>query len=236
PTPATPTPVAPLPTPPPATSEGAPAAAAPVPAPSAPVVAPPPVGSAPSASGDPEAPYRVSVGAYGSAENAERQADIFRAAGYPVFTGSQGLHTIVLVGPYDTESAAEQVVGRIRAEGFGIDPIIYRFRSDASAAGASTPAPAPAITSTPSPAATPVVQESNAPATATSQGRFLQVGAFGTVENSLPLRQRLAGLGFVATERREDGLVKLLVGPFEGEALASARQRLADQGIESFVR
>jgi cell division septation protein DedD len=222
----------------PAPAAPAPAASAPAPAATAPTLAAP-ASPAPAAAGvptpssDPEAPFRVSVGAYGSAENAERQAAAFRSAGYPVFTGSQGALTIVLVGPYDSENAAEQAMASIRAGGFGIEPVIYRFRPDAPSAAASTPAPAPA-TATAAPAA-PTVSANAAPAT-TAAGRYLQVGAYGSVESSTPQRDRLAGLGFAASERREDGLIKLLIGPFDQDGLVRARQQLAAQGIESFPR
>jgi cell division protein FtsN len=95
----------------------------------------PPSAAAPSASSDPEAPYRVSVGAFGSAENAERQAATFRAAGFPVFTGTQGNLTIVLVGPYESEADALAVATRIRGGDFGIDPVVYRFQPDALVGG-----------------------------------------------------------------------------------------------------
>jgi cell division septation protein DedD len=250
---ATVTPLAPCPAPA-AQEPVAPTLTAPTPAPAAPAATAPDASPAatalPTVAADPTAPYRVSVGAYSSSDNAERQAEAFRAAGYPVFTGAQGALTLVLVGPYETEADAEQTVARIRDGGFGIDPVIYRFRPDAATAAASTPAPsagepalapgatdaAPAAATT-APAAAPAATAPAAatPATATA-GRYLQVGAYLTVESSLPQRDRLAGLGFAATERREDGYVKLLVGPFAPEALADARDQLAAQGIESFVR
>jgi cell division septation protein DedD len=223
-------------------------------------VAPPSPAVMPTVSTNPEAPYRVAVGAFGSVENAQRQAETFRAAGYPVFTGQQGALTIVLVGPYESEAAAEQVAARIRAGTFGIDPVIYRFRPDAPTAAASTPSPAvPAPAATAPAAASPVVPAGPAPAAAptpapapvaaapapaaastpvpvTATGRLLQVGAFGSAESAAPLRQRLASLGYVASERAEDGLIKLLVGPFDDSSLQRARSHLAGQGIESFPR
>jgi cell division septation protein DedD len=252
-------------------SDPAPAAAAPAPpAPPSPVVAAPapaataaaaapspaPVtaatGPLPSASADPEAPFRVSVGAFGNPENAARQAEIFRAAGYPVFTGTQGSLTIVLVGPFETEAAAVAVAGQVRGGGFGVDPVIYRFQPDASSAASTTPAPAaPAAAAAPAaPAAptAPIATAAAAPAppaapaepapasSASAVGRFLQVGAFGSVQSAQPLRERLASLGFAASEVSEDGMVKLLVGPFDEAGLSGARQRLAEQGIQSFPR
>jgi cell division septation protein DedD len=242
-------------------------AAAPVAAP-APVVAPAPTPApapaaipavtpapAPVASSDPEAPFRISVGAFGSAENAERQASTFRAAGFPVFIGSQGDLTIVLVGPYTSEAQAQQVRASIVAQGLEPDPVVYRFRPDAATPGASTPnpggsptpaaAPIPAPAATPAatpavtPAATPVVAPSpvSAPAaTPSGRARSLQVGAFADASSAAPLREQLAAAGLIAFEVREDGLVKLLVGPFEEPRLSEVRSQLTALGIESFAR
>jgi cell division septation protein DedD len=239
-----------------------PAAATPVPAQPA-AAAPAPAAGLPVASSNEAAPYRVSVGAFGSPDNAARQAQTFRAAGYPVFTGTQGALTIVLVGPYDTEAEANRVAAQITAGGFGVAPVVYRFRPDAATPGASTPTPG-ALAAAPAPASTPLVATpaadpapaavavpvAAAPAAATpavpaaapaaiqtaSSGRSLQVGAFADATSAAPLRERLASLGLVAFEVREDGLIKLLVGPFEAARLTEVRRQLAAVGIESFPR
>jgi cell division septation protein DedD len=182
--------------------------------------------------------YRISVGAFSSSDNAARQATTFREAGYPVFIGTQGNLSIVLVGPYDDQAEAERVADRIRAGNFRIEPVIYRFRAEAdSQAGSTSPAPAASqsrssSTSSQSPAA-PALQATSSTA---AGARYLQVGAYATVESSRPQRERLEGLGFRVTERTESNLVKLLVGPFAGEDLTAARSRLNEQGIEHFPR
>jgi len=188
----------------------------------------------PAAAPDPEAPFRVSVGAFADPDNAARQAETFRTAGYPVFTGTQGNLTIVLVGPYPTEADAAAVAARIRAGGFGIDPVIYRFEPDVAAPAApAAPAPAPAAPAPPAPSVEPAPTPTADPAPA---ARYLQVGAFASPESAQPLRDRLASLGYATSEVREDGMLKLLVGPFDEAGRSEARQRLAAQGIESFVR
>src|SRR5690606_39842968 len=84
-----------------------------------------------TASSSPDAPYRVSVGAYGNIDNAQRQLEAFRAAGYPVFLGTQGNLNIVLVGPYDTETEARGVAQRIRESNLGVpDPTVYLLEDD----------------------------------------------------------------------------------------------------------
>lgn len=182
-----------------------------------------------------EVSYRVSVGAFGSMENAARLAETFRSAGYPVLMGAQGNLNIVLVGPYASEDEARAVAARIRGGDFGVsDPTVYRFDpaeateggAATSAAGAAAPTPAASGAGTPQAAAAP----------ASTGGRYLQVGAYGTRESSLPQRERLEQLGFSVSERVENDLVKLLVGPFDTGAMADAQARLEAAGIESFPR
>ncbi|MFU8887693.1 MAG: SPOR domain-containing protein, partial [Trueperaceae bacterium] len=75
-----------------------------------------------------------------------------------------------------------------------------------------------------------------APIATSPTGRSLQVGAFADAGSAAPLRERLAALGLVAFEIREDGLIKILVGPFEADRISEVRSQLSAQGIESFPR
>lgn len=225
----------------PATGEGAAAPSGQAESGAAVEAVPPTSPATPIATGDsaPTAPFRVSVGAFGSEANAQGQAATFRQAGFPVFLGRQGDLVLVLVGPYDTQAEAEQAVSRIRSGDFGIDPVIYRFQPDEDAAGAAAipaqpDAAAAPETPAPEPAAEPAT-ESPAPPTS-SDGTFLQVGAYANSESALPQVQRLESLGFEVSERLESGLVKLLIGPFGDDALPQARARLQAEGIENFPR
>lgn len=196
----------------------------------------------------PTAPYRVSVGAFSSEANAQRQADVFREAGFPVFLGRQGDLVLTLVGPYDTEQEAQQAVSRIRSGDFGIEPVIYRFQPDegapaadgptapsASQSGAADSADAEADAA-PAEAA-PEADAAPAPTPSeAASGAFLQVGAYANRESAQPQIDRLQALGFETVERLESGLVKLLVGPFDADELPDARSRLQAEGIEHFVR
>ena len=176
---------------------------------------------------DQEGVYRISVGAFSGEENADRQAQTFRDAGYPVFIGTQGDLSIVLVGPYDDLAEAERVAARIREGGFRIEPVIYRFQADSESGGDTAPA-----TATTRPVA-PTPQPTAAQATA---GSYLQVGAYATRESSQPQRERLESLGFRVSERVENDLVKLLVGPFEDDNISQASALLSEQGIDHFPR
>ena len=179
-------------------------------------------------------------------ENAERQADRFRADGYPVFLGEQGSLTLVLVGPYDGEAEALRVAREIAAANDDVEPVVYEFRPEGGRADATVvTSPGASSTSTrndlPSSSATTATPAS-VPATASGSaapeetGVSFQVGAFSTGEAARALVSALASLGFEATEVREGGLIKIVVGPFEGQAAVDARTVLEGAGIEFFVR
>ena len=186
-----------------------------------------------------EASYRVSVGAFGNADNAQRLAQQFQGAGYPVLLGTQGNLTIVLLGPYATDAEARRVAGQVDGSFGVVDPTVYRYEPDdavASAPAATPAAPATATPAAPAPAASTTAPAAPAAPTASATGRYLQVGAYANRESSLPQRERLEGIGFTVTEVQEGELLKLLVGPYQGAALSDAQSRLAAEGIENFAR
>jgi cell division septation protein DedD len=199
--------------------------------------------SAPTAdvlpSGSATAPYRISVGAFGSAENAERRAQAFRDAGYPVFTGNQGDLVIVLLGPYNSQAEAEGVKAELQSSGLEADPIIYEFTpNDAANVSSSTDTSASdtsASTATPTEEPSTATTTTSAPTTSSS-GRYLQVGAYNSLESAAPQRTTLEGLGFSVSAVEEDSFVKLLVGPYDDASIANAQSQLSAQGIDSFVR
>jgi cell division septation protein DedD len=184
-----------------------------------------------------EASYRVSVGAFGNADNAQRLAQQFQGAGYPVLLGTQGNLTIVLLGPYATDAEARRVAGQVDGSFGVVDPTVYRYEPDDAVASAPATTPAAPATATPAaPAASTTTPAAPPAPTASATGRYLQVGAYANRESSLPQRERLEGIGFTVTEVQEGELLKLLVGPYQGAALSDAQSRLAAEGIENFAR
>ncbi len=203
------------------------------------------------------APYRISVGAFGSAENAERRAEAFRSAGYPVFVGKQGDLSLVLIGPFENQAAAQQAATQIQSSGLEANPIIYEFTpADAAAASQASEAISTESTATSEASTEPTATETTVSSTAASEttasetttaaatvalptsntGRYLQVGAYGSVESAQPQLVKLQGLGFSVTYIEEGEKVKLLVGPYEGATLETAKAQLTAQGIDHFVR
>ena len=132
----------------------------------------------------------------------------------------------------------------------GTAPVIVTGPASAAAPRASAPAvakrdpadiladrpadrAATAPASAPTAAATPAAREGADPFS-----YFVQVGAFGRVEDAEQQRARLAMLGFGArvTEREQGGrtVYRVRVGPFDRKEEAdSARERLNGSGMES---
>jgi cell division septation protein DedD len=194
-----------------------------------------------AASSTTTAPYRVSVGAFGSTENAERRAQAFEEAGYPVFTANQGDLVLVLVGPYNNQAEAEEVKAELQSSGLEANPIVYEFTSDDAATTPSsdtaTAATDTAQTDTTQAETSPNEEAATASAPTTStSGRYLQVGAYNSLESATPQRTTLEGLGFSVSTVEENDFVKLLVGPFDDAGISTAQSQLSAQGIESFVR
>jgi cell division septation protein DedD len=199
-----------------------------------------------AASNSSTAPYRISVGAFGNAENAERKAQSFRDVGYPVFVGQQGDLSLVLVGPYDSQAEAEQVKAQLQSSGLEANPIVYEFRPEDAGVSGTSSTEAVSTETAPNPstsdAATDTTSATSAETTATSalptstSGRYLQVGAYGSLEAAAPQRSLLEGLGFNVSSVEEGSFVKLLVGPYDDANLGAAQSRLSAQGIDNFVR
>lgn len=184
------------------------------------------------------APYRISVGAFSHADYAQRQETVFKNAGYPVFLADQGDLTIVLVGPYRTQSEADAVATKIKSGGFGVDPVVYQFKGtqDSAPQPASPSAGASSATTSSSSSSASSTTASSSSAPAGAGQSFLQVGAYGSVDSAKPQRDKLASMGYQVTERTESGLVKVLIGPFAADRLQKVQSDLKAAGIDSFPR
>ncbi len=234
----------------PAAPAGAPAAPQAAAAPQASPEAPPatPAQTAPqqvTTSGEAPSeavPYTVGVGAFRSAENANRQADVFRQAGYPVVVAQQDDLTVILLGPYASQSEADRVRAAVASGGFDVSPIVYTYQGEDGAGAAEAPAASPAPAATPAPAAEPPAaspQQPTTPAaapTATQAGRYLQVGAYSSSENAGAQADVLTGLGYAVVQQQDGQLIRVLVGPYAEPELGAAQNRLAAQGIDSVPR
>lgn len=181
-------------------------------------------------------PYTVGVGAFRAADNAERQAAVFRQAGYPVIVAAQDELSVVLLGPYTNRSEAERIRDTVNAEGFDVDAIVYTYQGggDSAAAGTEDAAGTAAEVPAAAPAAGQPAAAAPVPtASAATSGRYLQVGAYSSDGNAAAQRTVLENLGYDVVERQDGNLIRILVGPWPEEQLSGARDRLAGQGIDS---
>lgn len=176
------------------------------------------------------APYRVSVGAFGNTANANKRVETFKARGYPAFSAKQGSLTLVLVGPYNSESQANKVAQEIKSSGLEPAASVIKFNPNAVS------------TTRPSSAATPVVTATTtssdtltAPLVAIS-GHYLQVGAYRTNDTAQPLKDRLAKLGFSPQNLEENNFIKVIIGPFDDAGLRTTQAILKANSLDSFVR
>ena len=169
-----------------------------------------------------------------------------------MFLGEQGALTLVLVGPYTAEAEALRVAREIATDHPEVEPVVYEFRPEGGRAGATVvTAPSgrassdPASPTAPSPGGgvagatrndVPSASAASPSLPATTDGTSFQVGAFSSSEAATDLLSALASLGFAPTEVRESGLVKIVVGPFAGQAADDARTILDGAGIDYFQR
>ncbi len=187
-----------------------------------------------AASGN-NAPYRVSVGAFGNAANANKRVETFKARGYPAFSAKQGSLTLVLVGPYDTQSQANKVAQDIKSSGLEPAANVIKFNPNAAASSASSTANTAPAASTSAIASASSSNALTAPPVAVS-GNYLQVGAYRTNATAQPLKDKLAKLGFSPQNLEDNNFIKVIIGPFDANGLKTAQAILKANNLDSFVR
>lgn len=182
--------------------------------------------------------FRIGVGSYSQPENAERRAEAFRDEDYPVFTAQQGQYTVVLVGPYESRSEAEEVLARIQNSGLESEPILYQLEPGAAETTTSTTIGGADDGATASITGGTTSAADSATSTASdAEGSYIQVGAYNSSEQAEPQLEQIGELGFDAILREDpaSAFVKVWVGPFADERLESVQEQLSELGIENFV-
>lgn len=193
--------------------------------------------------------YRISLGTFGSTGAAQGGTEGVRALGYTVYPIDLGSQVVAQVGPFADEATARRALADI--ERVYPRALLYPPRGGSLTGGGAASTrenevtPTPATPSTPD---TPTADEEQAPEAppaapaATTQPTpapsgpvYLQVGAFNRVESA----QRLVGLlrdqGYAPTVNApDDGKVTVLIGPFSGEAVTEAEEKLDANGFDHF--
>ncbi len=193
--------------------------------------------------------YRISLGTFGSQAEAEASTKDVRALGYTVYPIDLGSQVVAQVGPFADAQTADAALGDIQRVYGGA--LVYAPRQSATGTPAtSTPASsnaaapaAPAASSaapsnsgsTPATSAATPKPAAPQPATAPSGPVYLQVGAFDRQDSAQRLVGMLSDLGYSPSVQAPEGQkVRVLIGPFAGNAVVQAENKLNDNGFDHF--
>jgi cell division protein FtsN len=209
--------------------------------------------------------YRVAVGSFSAPSRAEKLASSLRSEGLPARAIRSGGNTVVIVGPYKTESEAQAAFEQVKNS--HSDAILFRpngskVRANAQATTTNTDTPQPEVTpeptqavseatsSTPAQSSEPeVIASPEKPQTTTEAtaapvapvkpaplGRYLQVGAFKDIASAGPVLAKLAKYGYRGTlDQGSDGLTRVLVGPYDTKTFERAKRNLRNRGFRVFA-
>jgi cell division protein FtsN len=209
--------------------------------------------------------YRVAVGSFSAPAHAEKLALSLRTEGLPARAIRSGGNTVVIVGPYKTESEAQTAFAQVKNS--HSDAILFRpngskVRANAQATTSSTDTPQ--IETAPEPVQVTPEATSSTPAQSNEQeaitspekpqttteataapvtpvkpaplGRYLQVGAFKDIASAGPVLAKLAKYGYRGTlDQGSDGLTRVLVGPYDTKTFERARRNLRNRGFTVFA-
>ena len=158
--------------------------------------------------------------------------------GYKAGVEPSGNFSVVYVGPFPNRQQADNVASQLKALNYEASIYSEKTRTSESIASQSAqPVQAQPVQAQPIAHQVAVAPRSMFTSSATSSGNsYLQVGAYRSGELSTPQSNQLAGLGFRVMEYRENGFVKLLLGPYDLSEVATVKAQLTAQGIDSFPR
>jgi cell division protein FtsN len=208
--------------------------------------------------------YRVAVGSFSAPSRAEKLASSLRSEGLPARAIRSGGNTVVIVGPYKTESEAQTAFAQVKNS--HSDAILFRpngskVRANATTQAAITNTDAPQIETAPEPTQTVSEATSSTPAQSSESevianpekpqatteataapvkpaplGRYLQVGAFKDIASAGPVLAKLAKYGYRGTlDQGSDGLTRVLVGPYDTKTFERAKRNLRNRGFRVFA-
>ncbi len=178
--------------------------------------------------------YKISVGAFGESANARRLVAEIDNMGYKAGIEQSGNFSVVYVGPFPNRQQADNVASQLKASNY--EASIYAENTSTSQSATSQPTQTQPTTNiaTNQVAATP--RSTFTPSVTSSGNSYLQVGAYRSGELSTPQSNQLAKLGFRVMEYKENGFVKLLLGPYDLNEVETVKAQLTAQGIDSFPR
>lgn len=184
--------------------------------------------------------YRISLGSYASSAAVRDATAGVGKLGYTVYPIDVASGTVAQVGPFASREAAVQALADIQRALPGA--LLYSPRNAPAGDTGVTSTQAPTIQAPTTQAPTtqaPTSQTDASPSPtvtpAASGPVYLQVGAYNSTAAAQTTVSRVRDLGLEPSVNAPAGkLVTVLVGPFQGQALAAAEAKLQASGISSF--
>ncbi len=167
--------------------------------------------------------YKISVGAFGNPDNARKFVGEIDGLGYKAGLDKSGNYSVVYVGPFSNRQQADRVAEQLR---------ILNYEASIYSEETHQPVATPVTTTN---AVNQIVAAPSS--TSTTSGNFyLQVGAYRSGNLSIPQRNQLEQRGYRVMEYRENGFIKLMLGPYSSDNVTTMKAQLTAQGIDSFPR
>ena len=179
--------------------------------------------------------YRISLGSYASSAAVRDATAGVGKLGYTVYPIDVASGTVAQVGPFASREAAVQALADIQRALPGA--LLYSPRNAPAGDTGVTSTQASTIQAPTTQAPTSQTDASPSPTVTPAAGGpvYLQVGAYNSTAAAQTTVSRVRDLGLEPSVNAPAGkLVTVLVGPFQGQALAAAEAKLQANGIDSF--
>lgn len=178
--------------------------------------------------------YRISLGSFDNQAAAQAATAGVSGLGYTVYPIAVASGVVAQVGPFASREVATQALADIQRALPGA--LLYAPRNPPPSDTASTTSTQAATPATANPSTgTPAAEPPAASTPASNSPVYLQVGAYNTTAAAQTAVDRVRGLGLEPSVNAPSGkLVTVVVGPFQGRALADAEAKLQAGGIDSF--
>lgn len=170
--------------------------------------------------------YRISLGTFSTQKTVDTQTAVVRALGYTVHPVPIRDGFVAQVGPFDDEASARRALGDIHR---AFPSALLYLPRDSAKKKAETEEKSTSEKKSEQPS------EKKTARKAPKAPHYLQVGAFDRPESAKRLVSMLRDAGFAPTvSSPPDGKTTVMVGPYSGDALLRAEDRLDRAGMDYF--
>lgn len=170
--------------------------------------------------------YRISLGSFSTRKTVDTQTAVVRALGYTVHPVPIRDGFVAQVGPFDDEASARRALGDIHR---AFPSALLYLPRDSAKKKAETEEKSTSEKKSEQPS------EKKTARKAPKAPHYLQVGAFDRPESAKRLVGMLRDAGFAPTvSSPPDGKTTVMVGPYSGDALLRAEDRLDRAGMDYF--